>query len=105
MIYKKHLLILILIVAAQAACLAGRHSFNTYSVENGLANNSVGAIIQDGAGFIWLGTRGGLCRFDGTAFMTVDLPSVNALRQTAGRHGRRAFHMGQAHRNIFPLLS
>ena len=79
--YKKRLLVLILTVAAQAACLAGRHSFNTYSVENGLANNSVGAIIQDGAGFIWLGTRGGLCRFDGTAFMTVDLPSVNALAE------------------------
>ena len=60
----------------------GRHWFNNYSIENGLPHNSVSAILQDETGFIWMGTRNGLSRFDGTSFMSVSLPAVNALAQT-----------------------
>lgn len=43
-------------------------AFNHLSVEQGLANYSVLAITQDARGFIWLGTRMGLNRYDGTRF-------------------------------------
>ena len=35
------------------------------TVENGLSHNEVTAIVQDNDGFIWIGTRGGLNRYDG----------------------------------------
>lgn len=39
-------------------------------VEQGLPSNDVRAILQDGQGFIWLGTPGGLTRFDGYECVT-----------------------------------
>jgi len=43
-------------------------SFNHLDVTNGLSNNSVISINQDSTGFIWLGTKYGLNRFDGRTF-------------------------------------
>ncbi len=43
-------------------------SFNHLDVTNGLSNNSVLSIAQDSAGFIWLGTKYGLNRYDGRTF-------------------------------------
>ena len=42
--------------------------FHHYQVENGLSNNMVTACVQDGDGYIWIGTRDGLNRFDGYSF-------------------------------------
>ena len=42
--------------------------FEHYSDENGLSHNSVRSIIQDSKGFIWLGTFGGVNRFNGYNF-------------------------------------
>lgn len=36
--------------------------------EHGLSHNSVSAILQDRRGFLWIGTRDGLCRYDGYEF-------------------------------------
>lgn len=41
-------------------------SFTHLTVENGLSNSSVLCIEQDAKGFIWLGTRDGLNRYDGS---------------------------------------
>lgn len=38
------------------------------STEEGLSHNEVTAIVQDHQGFIWIGTRGGLNRYDGYEF-------------------------------------
>lgn len=38
------------------------------TVEEGLSNNEVTSIVQDHDGFIWIGTRGGLNRYDGYDF-------------------------------------
>ncbi|WP_158660215.1 ligand-binding sensor domain-containing diguanylate cyclase [Niveispirillum cyanobacteriorum] len=41
--------------------------FESLSTADGLANNSLMALAQDATGFIWIGTLGGLNRFDGYA--------------------------------------
>ncbi|MCF6358981.1 MAG: hypothetical protein L3J54_14370, partial [Draconibacterium sp.] len=38
------------------------------TVEEGLSHNEVTSIVQDNDGFIWIGTRGGLNRYDGYDF-------------------------------------
>ncbi len=57
------------------ACLlfAGKaqpYYFRHYQVENGLSNNTVFCCVQDSMGFIWMGTKDGLNRFDGYVFKT-----------------------------------
>jgi ligand-binding sensor domain-containing protein len=47
---------------------AGNYYFKQYRVEEGLSNNNVTCCIQDTRGFIWIGTRDGLNRFDGYSF-------------------------------------
>ncbi|AOW09970.1 hybrid sensor histidine kinase/response regulator transcription factor [Flavobacterium gilvum] len=42
--------------------------FNHLTVNNGLPQNSVHAIAKDKYGFIWFGTWGGACRYDGYSF-------------------------------------
>ncbi len=46
----------------------GEFYFRHYQVENGLSHNTVMCSLQDEKGFMWLGTKDGLNRFDGNAF-------------------------------------
>lgn len=45
-------------------------SFSRLTVDQGLVDNSVLAVAQDSAGFIWMGTKNGLSRYDGVHFKT-----------------------------------
>lgn len=47
---------------------AQSYYFRHYQVENGLSNNTVFCTVQDKLGFIWMGTKDGLNRFDGYSF-------------------------------------
>lgn len=52
--------------------LAQQVPFRNYTVLDGLPTDVVRSVIQDTAGFLWLGTEGGAARFDGTEFATFD---------------------------------
>lgn len=87
LILKKHLVFVLFILT----CLLGQaqynFSFTSFSYDQGLSDNYVEAIYEDSRGFIWIGTRSGLNRFDGHSFMQLTLPLSS--RQTAhdvGRH-------------------
>ena len=50
------------------------YTVKKYTVDDGLTANTINHIIQDTLGFIWIATSGGLNRFDGHTFETIDLP-------------------------------
>ena len=50
------------------AYLVGQVRFDRISLEQGLSQSVVGAILQDHRGFMWFGTQDGLNRYDGYEF-------------------------------------
>ena len=50
------------------------YTVKKFTVDDGLTANTINHIIQDTLGFIWIATSGGLNRFDGHTFETIDLP-------------------------------
>ena len=51
-----------------AGLQAQQYNIRTFGIEDGLPGSTVQAIAQDSAGFLWVDTDGGLCRFDGRTF-------------------------------------
>ncbi len=50
-------------------------TFKTFSIEEGLAGNTVSSIIQDREGHLWFGNPGGgVSRYDGQTFQTIVQP-------------------------------
>ena len=52
------------IVCAQQKNITLKH----YNSENGLSDNQVTCVTKDKLGFLWIGTKDGLNRFDGREF-------------------------------------
>ena len=55
-----------------------------FTADDGLAQNTVRAVAQDAAGFIWVGTSRGLQRFDGYAFTSYAALDTAAPPELAG---------------------
>jgi len=51
-----------------------------WSTEDGLPQNTVTSMVQTADGYIWLGTFGGLARFDGVKFTVFDSTNAPGLR-------------------------
>ena len=62
--------LLILFTLWNFCALAQRYSFVQYSTEEGLPQSQVTSICQDGDGYLWVGTLGGLAKFNGGKFTT-----------------------------------
>jgi ligand-binding sensor domain-containing protein/signal transduction histidine kinase len=58
----------------------------TWQAENGLPQNSVHAIAQTPDGYLWLGTEGGLVRFDGYSFTVFDSHNTAELKSNDIRY-------------------
>ena len=55
------------------------YTVRQWTVLDGLPQNSVNAIVQTRDGYLWMGTFGGLVRFDGLRFTVFDLVSAPGL--------------------------
>jgi signal transduction histidine kinase/streptogramin lyase len=70
--------------------------FRRYGVNDGLPSSNVYTLVQDAQGFIWMGTRAGLVRFDGVDFKVfrhdprdpASLPGNDISSVLADSHGR-----------------
>lgn len=75
----------LLICLCTTTVYAQRYPFFNLSVENGLIQSQVRAIVQDRYGHVWIGTYGGLSMYDGSNFTNYTVRSgllnntVNAL--------------------------
>lgn len=50
-----------------------------WTTEQGLPQNTIHAMLQTSDGFLWLGTRGGLARFDGANFIVYKAGAPNSI--------------------------
>ena len=57
-----------LVLTYHGSGLAQQYSFRHYGAADGLQNLAILSLAQDGAGYIWAGSEGGLYRYDGTRF-------------------------------------
>lgn len=77
---------LALIFSVRAESLDDKFLQSHWTTENGLPQNSVSALAQTPDGYLWLGTFGGLARFDGVRFKiytTSTTPELRSNRITA----------------------
>jgi serine phosphatase RsbU (regulator of sigma subunit)/ligand-binding sensor domain-containing protein len=81
---------LILHLASYRVSFAQSYQLISYQTDQGLPNNIVKGIVQDGTGFIWIATDGGISRYDGKNFLNYkkELPSnytKGFMRTRAGK--------------------
>ncbi|MFA5418060.1 MAG: two-component regulator propeller domain-containing protein [Bacteroidales bacterium] len=51
---------------------SGKISFTNYSTDQGLPNNTVRKVLQDQKGDLWIASEGGITKFDGQKFYTLN---------------------------------
>ncbi|WP_377703963.1 two-component regulator propeller domain-containing protein [Pseudoduganella sp. UC29_71] len=61
----------VLLPAAQEKALS-QYRLDGWQIEQGLPQNAVAALLHTSDGYLWVGTLGGLARFDGARFTTFD---------------------------------
>src|SRR5215470_17428012 len=65
----------LLVVSAEAAGPAvdlSDYIITSWTMKDGLPSDVIWTIAQDHDGYLWMGTNGGLVRFDGVRFVTWD---------------------------------
>ena len=68
------------LLLCQAAAANAQYRIDAWGTDKGLPQNSVTAILQTRDGYLWLGTFGGLVRFDGLKFTVFEGGSGSGLR-------------------------
>ena len=77
-------LIAVFAPCVRAAAGIGNVRFSNIDVSNGLPHNGVYSVLHDSRGFIWIGTREGLCRYDGYEMRRYDHDPSNPFTPPYG---------------------
>jgi len=84
--FRKSIPLLLLFLASNLAWSQQyNYRFHSYDEEDGLPSQEINSIIEDPYGFLWVGTNGGLCRFDAYEFKTFPLKKNDSLSDVATR--------------------
>jgi ligand-binding sensor domain-containing protein/signal transduction histidine kinase len=83
-------LVALVLLAAAPAGAAGldpgkavtQYNLDNWTTGSGLPQNTVTSIVQTRDGYLWIGSFGGLARFDGVRFVTFDRSTTPALRNS-----------------------
>jgi ligand-binding sensor domain-containing protein len=81
--------LLLILVAGSAECARGlkgarlQYTRQVWHVQDGLPEDTVQAMQQTPDGYLWIGTTGGLARFDGSRFLTYRRSSSPALTENS----------------------
>jgi signal transduction histidine kinase/ligand-binding sensor domain-containing protein len=67
--------------AASAPAASAQYSRRVWRSEDGLPQNKIQVISQTPEGYLWIGTSGGLVRFDGVRFVVFDRSNTPALHE------------------------
>ena len=92
---KRILTLLLAAAATAAAALSRQDAFLIVDSRSGLSQNNVKSIAQDDFGFVWLGTKNGLCRYDGRSIRTVHVadPTTGIANQNISALEHEAGHL------------
>ncbi|MCF8335533.1 MAG: histidine kinase [Bacteroidales bacterium] len=77
MIQFKMLSVFILLLCLGHLTSGQEYSYKQYTIKDGLPQSQISALYQDSKGYIWIGTKAGLSRFDGVEFK--NLYSIDGL--------------------------
>jgi len=70
---------------------------SSYTSADGLGSSFVNALMRDSRGFLWVCTRDGLSRFDGSRFVTYQVGDKNAAPGIEQHHQRLGAILGHVH--------
>lgn len=68
--FKRLFTIALILLALNAG--GQNKDINFYPVSKGLSQHSITSVLQDSKGFLWIGTRHGLNRYDGISYLTYE---------------------------------
>ena len=81
---KRLLVILFVFILFSLRSNAQDYNFKHISINDGLSQNAVFAIIKDSKGFMWFGTKDGLNRYDGYNFVIYQHNPFDTTTLSAG---------------------
>lgn len=73
---------LAILLTARVVVGAPDYHVRNWQVENGLPDNTVTALAQTPDGYLWVGTRKGLVRFDGASFKPAEAAGNSSLNES-----------------------
>ncbi|MDG1331327.1 MAG: adenylate/guanylate cyclase domain-containing protein [Crocinitomicaceae bacterium] len=79
---KKHLLYIVCAIFSFSSAAQKEFRFRNFSINDGLSQSLVSAIVQDENGALWLGTQDGLNRFDGKEFEVFTADKTEGLESS-----------------------